>query len=342
MSGNIPELNEKTPYYQDKTRISNSDIGFFIKNGPKFLRDYLDGKEEGLSGAQLEKGSMIHAYLLQKEEFWGMYKIREFKEPTKQKGIFISNYIRHNSVSSIELEDISDESLMLRAYKEAYSNKKSDNVILSEAKEIIDEYKDYIEAMNDMDNRISITHADLQMLTTIEQNVLDHKFAKDLIWTKPEQELIIHNELHVNWTYMIDDLVEIPCKSLIDRVIINTEKKTITLVDIKTTSKLNNFKESFDLYDYKRQMAFYSSAIRCYVKEELGFEVSDFDITVYIVAISNHGSYGVRVFEIPLEELIYGATEIGEAMNKISWHIAENLWDHSYAYYISNGVENLT
>ena len=47
------------PYYEDNTRISNSAIGWFLKKGPRYLRDMLDGKEEGISGKFLEKGNKV-------------------------------------------------------------------------------------------------------------------------------------------------------------------------------------------------------------------------------------------------------------------------------------------
>lgn len=43
------------PYYEDNTRISNSAIGWFLKKGPRYLKDMLDGKEEGISGKFLKK-----------------------------------------------------------------------------------------------------------------------------------------------------------------------------------------------------------------------------------------------------------------------------------------------
>ena len=62
------------PYYEDNTRISNSAIGWFLNKGPQYLRDMLDNKEEGLSGKFLERGTMIHEYILQPEEFWKDYE----------------------------------------------------------------------------------------------------------------------------------------------------------------------------------------------------------------------------------------------------------------------------
>ena len=61
----MKEMKIDIPYYEDMTRYSNSDIGFFIKNGPKKLRDYKDGKIPSLNLPQLKKGTMIHEYILQ-------------------------------------------------------------------------------------------------------------------------------------------------------------------------------------------------------------------------------------------------------------------------------------
>ena len=47
------------PYYEDMSRISNSNIGWFLKKGPRYLKDMLDGKIEGLKASFLDKGTMI-------------------------------------------------------------------------------------------------------------------------------------------------------------------------------------------------------------------------------------------------------------------------------------------
>ncbi len=43
---------------------------------------------------------------------------------------------------------------------------------------------------------------------------------------------------------------EIPCKSLLDRVKFDVKNKKVYLIDLKTTSDIGNFKESFDKYTY--------------------------------------------------------------------------------------------
>lgn len=46
------------PYYEDFTRISNSNIGWFLNKGPAFLHKMLSGKGEEEKSAALTKGTI--------------------------------------------------------------------------------------------------------------------------------------------------------------------------------------------------------------------------------------------------------------------------------------------
>ena len=96
-------------------RISNSGIGWFLKKGPQYYHDMVTGKEEGLKLPQLEKGTMIHEYLLQSEEFWKDYVVLDYEVPkTKQQKDFCEAY-----VASLEL---TEDDKKLKAYRSAYNN----------------------------------------------------------------------------------------------------------------------------------------------------------------------------------------------------------------------------
>ena len=126
-----------TPYYEDMTRISNSNIGWFIKKGPKYLKSRLNNECEGLKLPQLEKGSMIHEYILQPEEFWKDYVILDFEVPkVKQQKEFCEAY-------SASLELLEDEK-KLKAYKSSYTNQKSPEIALKEVSELCNKYEKYI------------------------------------------------------------------------------------------------------------------------------------------------------------------------------------------------------
>ena len=70
-----------TPYYEDHERVSNSSIGWFLKKGPSYFYKMLKGEIEGEKGPQLERGTMIHSYLLTPEEFLKTYVIWDKSRP---------------------------------------------------------------------------------------------------------------------------------------------------------------------------------------------------------------------------------------------------------------------
>lgn len=224
-----------TPYYEDMSRYSNSDIGYFLKNGPKGLKDYKEGKVAKLDYNFLEKGTMIHEYLLQPEEFWKDYIILDFATPkVKQQKDLLDEYHRLMQVNPLESQD----KLKLSAYKKAYSNKKSNEKCIEEAEGLIMIYQDYLEYLSKVDkNKKIISFADLQMLKKIKENIQNHKKANELLFNLPST-FETHNEFHINWE--VEKFHNIKCKSLLDRVCFDHVNKKIILIDLKTTVNVYN------------------------------------------------------------------------------------------------------
>lgn len=320
------------PYYEDNTRISNSAIGWFLKKGPRFYRDMIDGKEEGLKLPQLERGTMIHEYILQPEDFWNDYIILDYEVPkVKQQKDFCETYA--NSLELIE------DDKKIAAYKSAYSNSKSSETVLKEATELCNRYADYIEALQSKkDNRKVISFADLNMLKNIKNNIDNHKKAKELLEDIPGVES--HNEFHINWELPVDDWVA-PCKSLLDRCIFDHINKKITLIDLKTTSDVYNFKHSVEEFDYYRQITYYLLAISWYMKDQ-EIDISDYDCEAYIIAIQTNSNNEIRVFNMFNElELDSRKDLIVKTLTELSYHYQTGNWDHTRKYYEEDGTEEL-
>lgn len=317
------------PYYEDNTRISNSAIGWFLKKGPRYLRDMLDGKEEGLKLPQLERGTMIHEYILQPDEFWNDYTMLDYEVPkVKQQKDFCEAY-----ANSLEL---TEDDKMLQAYKSSYSNNKSSEIVLKEATELCKKYASYIEAIQQQkENKKVISGADLNMLKNIKNNIEQHKKANELLQDIPGVET--HNEFHINW-----ECKGVKCKSLLDRCIFDYANQKIILIDLKTTSDVWNFKHSVEEFDYYRQIAYYLSAITWYMYQDQGIDISNYDFEAYIIAIQTNSNNEVRVFNMFNEkELLDRKNIISDALTEISYHISSNNWDHSRIYYESDGTEEL-
>lgn len=333
------------PYYEDNTRISNSSIGWFLKKGPLYFRNMLDGKEEGLKLPQLEKGTMIHEYILQPDEFWNDYTILEYEVPkVKQQKDFCDWYATFKATDPLEDED----KILLNAYNKAYSNKLSDDSKLTIAKDFIQRYDEYIKSKSLNNTKKAISFADLNMLKTIKSNIEKHKKANKLLTDTPGVES--HNEFHINWTFPIKtDSLKMdenktwyaPCKSLLDRCIFDHVNKKIILIDLKTTSDVYNFKHSVEEFDYYRQIAYYLLAITWYMKDQ-DIDISDYDCEAYIIAIQTNGNYEVRVFNMFNEtELDSRKDTIISALSELSYHYQTNNWEHTRSYYEGNGTEEL-
>ena len=326
-----------TPYYEDTSRISNSNIGQFIKYGPAYLRRMLDGKEEGLKGAFLDKGTMIHMYLLQPKEFWDNYTLETFESPSSaQQKLFAESL-----ANTTELEP---NKAVLSAYKAAYSTtNQTDDKILAKGLEMASKLKSYIDYLKKPEKKINITGAQLNMLQTIKNNIDEHKLAGGLMCKQSSGEE--HNEFHINWDFPKQyEGINLKCKSLIDRCILDLDKKRIILIDVKTTSHLSEFEKSMNDFDYLRQLSYYWLAILWYISNEQHIDINSidesWDLRTYIIGIDTI-TYQVRVFQFDEKQVQSRLDTIDNAVKRICWHEVNNLWDQQKEYYEGDGAEKL-
>lgn len=330
------------PYYEDNTRISNSAIGWFLNKGPAYFRNMLDGKEKGLDLPQLRKGTMIHEFLLQPDQFWNDYVLFDGDKPKSAQ----AQKFCENLINTVEIEL---NKQLSEAYRKSYSIVgKSEDKILSEALKISVEYKDYIEAIKS--KKILISQYNLDQLMKIQHNVGEHKLARQLIRRAGEHGSIhVYHEFHINWDYLAEDelnhgaLTHIACKSLLDSCTFNFDTRTCTIMDIKTTAKLWHFEDSMKEFDYCRQLCFYKDAVYWYLANVLKItdEFDKWRFEFYIIAIDTTGSNEVRVFRLDSSQVCSRNDVINDTMTEIAWHMDKNLWEHGYEYYAGDGSETL-
>ena len=334
------------PYYDDMSRISNSNIGWFLNKGPAYLHNMLIGKEEGDTGPQLDKGTMIHEYILQPDKFWEDYMIYTGSTPSSaQQTKFCEEYI-----NSVELEP---NKALLSAYKASYSvtGKKGPKMLLK-AKEIASTLKEYIISIKLAKglNKKIISGHDLNLLTNIDKNVKAHKLAYKLLYPDDPNEKWFH-EFQINWEHETECCIllkggyskdnTIKCKSLLDHISFNEEEHTCTIVDLKTTVHVENFELSVKQYDYFRQIEYYREAAEWYIKNILKEDINDWYISCYIVAVDSIKGNCCRVFRVELGHLIPKQKIINIALNDIRFHQINNIWDHHRKYYEGDGDEYL-
>ena len=316
-----------TPYYEDLTRISNSNIGWFIKYGPAYLHKMLTNPPEEDGTAAMKRGTMIHMYLLQPEEFVETYEQLDITEPKSVNQKKFCELL----ANSVEIEP---DLALLNAYKGAYSTiGQSDDLMLSKAKEMASTLKSYIAYLKDENHKIKISRYDVAMLENIRDNVENHKLAKELL-NPSEGET--HHEFHINW-----ELEDVKCKSLLDSIHFNYEAKICTIVDLKTTVHIGCFEESMKEYDYLRQLCFYQEAAKWYIQNELEMDPMDWMFEIYIIAIDTVNDNEIRVFRFYPSQIRSRLQTILNVLQCIRWHEETGNWDHHKEYYDGDGSETL-
>lgn len=315
------------PYYEDNTRVSNSAIGWFLNKGPAFFHAKLSGLVEDEKSSAMDKGTMIHMYLLQPEEFKKSYVLWTGNKPTSSK----QEEFVQALINSVEIEP---DKALLSAYKSVYSTTNtSDEKALQKAKEIANSLSEYIDYMRTKD-RTLMTMSDYRKLQSINENINAHKLAKKLL--APNEGDTKH-EFHINWEYL-----GVPCKSLLDSVTFDYEHRVCTLMDIKTTTKISHFQDSVNQYDYTRQLMFYTLALQWYIENELHEDYTLWSFKWYIVAIDSLDTNEVRVFEFKDLQLVDAFVRLKDAIQDIKWHMDNDKWEHRKEYYLSDGAETLS
>ena len=341
------------PYYEDKTRISNSNIGWFLNKGPAFLHKMLTEDVPEEKSQALERGTMIHEYILQPEEFQKDYVIWDKSRPTSAQQEKFCQAL----VSSTEIEP---NRAILDAFKQAYSTAgKSEDKMLSEGLKIASTLKDYIDFLKANDGRIMISPWDVKMLRDIKHNIGSHKLARQLIYPlefRPKDFEWFH-EFHINWEWKweapsknsfgnvklpVEDVI-VKCKSLLDGLTLDFKNKKAIIYDLKTTQKLWHFEDSIDQYDYLRQLNYYKKAVQWYLENECDVDLINdpWAFELYIIGIDTTGSNEIRVFKIDEYMVDSRNPVIFYALGAISWHQSTGKWEHSREYYEGDGSESL-
>lgn len=322
-------MSEKS-YYSKTGFISNSAIGHYLFSPSKF-RKYILGELEEEDNSYLEFGKLVHLKLLEPWVYDTEIVPFEYTIPrSEQQKQFINDYIL--------LKDV-DATPELTAYRKAYPLKKdSDEKATEKAKEMLELFVTYRQYLKASETRTVIQQSVHDTIKTVESNVKAHKLAAELLYDVSPDFSDGKREAFNEIDLYSSDSDGFKYKALLDRIVIDHENKVVQLVDLKTTSKLHKFRESFDNYDYSRQLAFYDDMIRNN-SERLKIDDS-YEIQHYIVAVDSI-TLSVKVFRINGNLIQDSKAKIADIVDDIKWHFRNDKWEHSVKYYTGNGEEEI-
>lgn len=279
-----------------------------------------------LSTRSLDLGSAIHCYLLEPERFENDYVVLNNVEPVEGKMGDLIRGMHQVKLSKLPGEDLLEEEFATVA-------KAVDFKI--DLKRIITNYYDskyaeYIDALDKAHGRIPLAEKDFQTVLGIAHGVENHKLANKLI---NDNTLFTRNEINMEGV-MPAKYMTLNSVAILDRIIVDHDAKKVYFVDLKTTSgSVYLFRESYEKYNYRRQMAFY----RAHVNQLY----PDYSVECFIIALQtsyvNHTA-DLVVYSIDEYELSKGEAEYQPLLDTVSWHMKHDIWDYPQEYYESHGV----
>ena len=301
---------EENNYYGNEA-ISNSDLGE-LKISPRRFVMRKQHEMQTKSGA-LQLGTLIHNFTLEPDKF-----IMSDVEPVGGKmGEYIKAYFELEKIGTPE-DQIAPMAYQMSGYKPSHS--KPETILKSFKNK--EENIAFYEFLKKADGKVALNQKDKRIIEGCLASLKSHVVAYKLLFSEPKEEENIEtfNEKEIYFQQH-----GIDCKSKLDRVIVNHDKKTITLADLKTTSSqvygectplpkklrtgilirdwhVSGFMYSCIQYAYYRQLAFYINAIIS--------EYPDYSVEAFLIAIDTKGSYDVAVYQLPSEWLDEGNDEI--------------------------------
>lgn len=333
-------MGQETDYYKVGTRenivISNSSLSYIDPNkggSPQNFLSFFDSAEEK-ERSYYRMGSLIHKWAEDREAF----TIGEVDKPSDKLGEVADAclaYITSTGDISIELED-----LILEACRSIGWNRKwGDDAIKKNACPSI---KPYLEEIVKAENahKIYLTKKESEVVSCCVESIEKHPLAKELLFMQDTDfsDVKVYKELEIYWEYSIpvDNVVAsesnpIVCqfKAKLDSLVIDFDKKKIIYTDPKTSSKgAYNFSESFEEYEYYRQLSFYRWAIKKWCKTN-NIDITDFSWKFYNIVIETNKLFQVVVYEISNRWLEKGMQKYISLVKRIAEHQLTNQWNYS-------------
>jgi hypothetical protein len=191
-----------------------------------------------------------------------------------------------------------------------------------------------------------VTTEDVTNAEKIVQELRSNSFTHEVINLVSSVRWEVVNQIQVEG-YVVDGH---QFKSMMDKVVIDHEKKTVQVYDLKCTWSVENFLEEYYLYRRAYIQAFLYWKAAIHMKNEM--DISDYDVLPpnFIVCDSTN-YYSPLIYSLDMEDILdaYEGFEykgrcypgVKSLIEDLKWAREMNIWNVSRSNYISNGVVKL-
>jgi len=272
-------------FYDETFYFSYSGLNTLLETPSKFYNDYVLKNREEQVGKHLLEGTLIHFLVLDGEDFDSKFIVAPESLPSESSiGIINSVYKEHIKLKGLEnatLVDYGEVILNILQEKDLHQRLKEDTKRIEKVADI--KGQDYFNFLKTKGKRTIIDGALLDKCSRRADTIKANESVRAVLGLDLDHDRSkygIYNELELS---MEPDEFSFGFKGILDNLVVDVERKMVTINDFKTTGKsLKYFSESVEHWNYWLQAAMYKKLTRNFLKDVLDKDWTiDFNFIVF-------------------------------------------------------------
>ena len=336
--------------YRSKAIDSSSSLKDFSMDRKKYYRKYILGESvEDKDNQALTMGRIVETLLMEPELFdEKFYMSACASSPTGLMLSFVEALYSFTKEATDDNGNVtrSFEEISKDAYAESGFKIKYDAVIGKFIGSDAEIFYNEIRKVRSQ-NLTVVTTEDVTNAEKIVEELRNNPVTRDVVNMVSSSRYSVYNQLQVEG-YEVDGH---EFKSMMDKVIIDHQEKTIQVYDLKCTWSVENFLEEYYLYRRSYIQAY------LYFWAATHFRESNEDLAGYkvipprFIVCDSTNYYNPLIYKLEydhLDEAYEGFTHknreykgVGELIADLKWAIKNNVWNISRENYEAGGLVNI-
>ena len=335
--------------YRKINMDSSSSLKEFSLDKRKYYKKYIiNEKTEDESSKAATIGRVVETLLLEPEEFDGRFYMSSCAtSPTGLMLAFVEALYKHTEAVTNEDGEVTEEfeEICKSAYIESGFKIKIEAVL---TKFIVSDAEIYYKEIREVRSKglTVITTEDVQNSEKIVNELKNNFVTSKVINLVSDKRFTVNNQLQIEG-YAVDGHL---FKSMMDKIVIDHEERTINIYDLKCTWSVENFYEEYYLYrrSYIQAYLYYNAALSLTFEGELfGYKV-EFPKFIVCDSINYYNPLIYVLSEKDMNDAYNGFEHKGRVypgvkslIEDLNWAIENNTWNIDRNNYLNNGIVNI-
>jgi hypothetical protein len=334
--------------YRANMLDSSSSLKEFSMDRKKYYRKYVLGEDVDDKDTQAATtGRIVETLLLEPEEFDSRFHMSSCAEsPSALMLAFVNALYKHTKEATDDNGNVtrSFEDISKDAYVESGFKIKYEAVI---SKFVGSDAEIYYNEMRLVKSKglTVVTSEDVTNAEKIVEELRNNPVTKDVVNLVSSSRYSVYNQLQVEG-YVVDNH---EFKSMMDKVVVDHEAKTIQVYDLKCTWSVENFLEEYYLYRraYIQAYLYFHAALHMRVGEIAEYQV----IPPKFIVCDSTNYYNPLIYTLDytdLDNAYNGFTHknreykgVASIIADLKWALENNVWNISRENSIANGLVNI-